>query len=723
MSLPHASAQPRRIAWDLLAALAAYVLLRALVLHTAFDSVGLWMYELYPMGTLAELLQRGVDFPLRFYYDNAAGQVLCGLLTVPSFLVCGPSYLALKLLPFLMGIGVLVLAFRWLAASYGRLAANLGAWFLVLGPTTLVKYSITCSGNHFENLFFSMLALVAFDRLHRRGVSRGRLFAFGLAAGFALFVFLGALLPLVLLAALHPCIRGLRGALRDLPWLALGFLVGELPLLWLNLVTGGRALGFLGAKFAGESTPVASADAGADLGTILERMRQYLVDWMPQSSTYPDGFLLGGHAWGWLLFVALAAAWLGALPAALRACVRLVRGLGARAGEREAEIARARDWPLVLFVGYLPLSALAFGVSNFRIGGHSGVLEYGSYRYYLPWFLYGLLCLAVLAGRAWTARSRLRVPLACLAGCVLVPGLSNLELIDWSGRYAGVGLRYEGYDLSKSARGLLSARNALTHEQQVGYLERFPEPLGAGVARALGFNLGVLAVEDGRRHEGSETWSFDLRSFCAGWPAPVQRAPARGAGTGVRFLHASGDPTPLFALVQRTLERPDAGDPEQIAAFCEGLAAGNPALPLAQQTEELTAATNGLIGAALERQLSPQLVQGLARGQGFVCGRLLRRGIPTDLESVARRRDELPASCRAAFHLGLGAGCALGGEQPEGPLARLDLDADARAFFWTGFARELRAAWRSALPQTVTRLEAKLPPDDVAALRAALAVH
>src|SRR5689334_2768287 len=193
----------RRIAWGLLAALAAYVGLRALVLHTAFDEVALWMYELYPMGTMAEFLHRGIDFPLRFYYDNAAGQILSGCLTWPFFALFGPCYLALKASPALMGVGVLILSWRWLDQCYGRLAANLAAWALALAPTTYLKYSVTNSGNHFENIFFSVLALASFARLQRLGASRGRLFVFGLCAGLALFVFLGALLPIGILCVLH----------------------------------------------------------------------------------------------------------------------------------------------------------------------------------------------------------------------------------------------------------------------------------------------------------------------------------------------------------------------------------------------------------------------------------------------------------------------------------------------------------------------------------------
>ena len=163
-------------------ALGAFVLLRVLVLHTAFDEVGLWMYEVNPMGTIAELALRGVRVPAHFFYDNAAGQVLAGYLAVPGFSLFGSTYLALKLVPFAMGVATLFLLFALLRDVFGMRAALLGAWLLALGPTTLFKYSIVCSGNHFENLFFTTIVLVLFYRMHLKGVTAGRLLAAGAAA-------------------------------------------------------------------------------------------------------------------------------------------------------------------------------------------------------------------------------------------------------------------------------------------------------------------------------------------------------------------------------------------------------------------------------------------------------------------------------------------------------------------------------------------------------------
>ena len=74
-------------------AVALYVILRALVLLTAFEDVVMAMFEQYPMGTMAKLALEGVDFPVRYYYDNAAGQLVMGHLAIPFYALFGDSYL------------------------------------------------------------------------------------------------------------------------------------------------------------------------------------------------------------------------------------------------------------------------------------------------------------------------------------------------------------------------------------------------------------------------------------------------------------------------------------------------------------------------------------------------------------------------------------------------------------------------------------------------------
>ena len=248
----------RRFPLGLWLAVAAYFVTRGLVLHTSFDEVGLWMYEVFPMGTLAELAIRGIHVPPYFFYDNAAGQVLAGYLAVPAFLLLGPSYLALKIVPLLMGFGALLCVHALLRDAFGRTAGLLGAWLFVFAPTTLFKYSMVCSGNHFENVFFTSVVLYLFYRLHRGEITLPRLFLLALSAGFSIFVFLGAVIPVGILAGLHLGIRGPRRCLRDLAGLIPGFLLGLAPLLVLNAWTGGRGAFFLAAKF-GETDAVGAS--------------------------------------------------------------------------------------------------------------------------------------------------------------------------------------------------------------------------------------------------------------------------------------------------------------------------------------------------------------------------------------------------------------------------------------------------------------------------------
>ena len=227
---------PKRAPWDLVLAILVYAGSRLLVLHTAFDQTAMPMFELFPMGTLAELGRQGVDLPPEYIYDNAGGQLLIGYLTRPFFAVFGSSYFALKLVPFTLGLGVLVLLWAFLRANFSARAATIGAFLFALAPTTLFKYSLMNSGNHFENLFFVMLAAVCSYRFLRAG-GRGWLAASGFTSGLALFVFLGALIPVGLFAGLHAGVRGLRQSLRDLVTWAVGFAVGLSPLVVLVSVT------------------------------------------------------------------------------------------------------------------------------------------------------------------------------------------------------------------------------------------------------------------------------------------------------------------------------------------------------------------------------------------------------------------------------------------------------------------------------------------------------
>ncbi len=650
----------RARALDLALLLLVYGWIRWLVLDTAFDEVGLWMYELYPMGTMAELYRRGVEIPLAFYYDNAAGQIFAGLATIPIFELFGPSYLSLKLLPMLMGAGLLAAAHALLWTWFGRWPALLGGLLFALPPTLVFKYSITCSGNHFENLFFSMLAVLLFFQAHRRGLRRGWLVATGAAMGFALFIFLGALLTIAMLGLLHLGMRGWRAALGDALPLAGGALLGLSPLIALNLSTQGRGLSFLEAKFAAENAP-----SPIDTAAWSERAAHYLFEKLPMAPNMPGHWGLSGTFWDqWVtltLWIAAAACCLvGWRP--LWQLVRAVVGGAPRLEPRQAL--------LLLLVLYLPLSTLAFAVSNFRIGGYGGILGYGGYRYYLPWFSYSLLASGVLLGLAWLSQRWLWRGLALLlfAG-LLLPGLANLALVRADAPVRGLGRAYPGYDLPKIARALIAGRNALSRAEQIRYLDSFPQSLRAPVVRAIGYNLGVLQIERNLQAEPGAPWWIDLEQLSADWPAADAEELARGAGIGARFQQVVGgaDIGTLLPHLERTLQRASPRTRELLPCFAEGLGSVNPTLPLLDQTERVTVATNGLIGALVSTGADPLWVRGVARGQGLLLGQLWARGIAADANRASQRYQELFPDLHVDFARGMGQGIAAGGQQLNAP--------------------------------------------------------
>src|SRR5262245_4770468 len=77
------------VPWLLVCAAFLYVLLRGLILFTAFDATALPVYEIYPMGTMAKLVLEGVWPPLSLYYDNAGGQIVTGFIAVPFYAAFG----------------------------------------------------------------------------------------------------------------------------------------------------------------------------------------------------------------------------------------------------------------------------------------------------------------------------------------------------------------------------------------------------------------------------------------------------------------------------------------------------------------------------------------------------------------------------------------------------------------------------------------------------------
>ena len=665
-----------------------YVALRAAILITAFEQVVMANYELYPMGTMPKALSLGGDFPLYLYYDNAAGQLLTGLLAKLSFALFGETYLALKLVPASMGLAALVVVWAIANLLWGRRAAAVAAMAFALGPTELAtKYSLLASGNHFENLFFTSLALFCHYGLQRSAASRRPrwLFAAGFSAGFALFVFLGAIIPVGLVVLANLGIRGWLDALRDLRHWLPGFLLGIAPLVLLNLLAGGGASGFLYAKFG--------AGGSASLAQVQERIQAFVSsdvfeagfhgEWLGLDWRWPSALLLGCMAYAWLL----------ALPAALGGVLAGLRGAFCWKREASAQAAAAHRLELAPLVFLAPLAALAFGLSDLRIDRWPAPLGVAGFRYFLPIFLTGILLLGALVGRSaglWRKGAWLVAGLACLTG------LWNLRYLDLANPQPGLGSKYAGYNFVQAARGLCGANHKLDQETRISYVDSFPDYFRRQLYRGLGYHeaqFQIIKDQQRAKQKGLLDWirvsSLDLDALTAGYPPEMNAPIARGAGEGLRSLAQSGRAgfLALAPHLERLLQSKHALAP----LVLEGSAVQGDCPPTSKRAAFLLERNLGLLS-----NVSPAVKPHVARGIGRMGGLLLARDLPGSGQRVLKIVNRLGGKLRPEVDRGLLQGLLEGREKPRWNVALEELVPPTRG-------ARLRSEFEAALAQMQAR--------------------
>jgi hypothetical protein len=613
---------------------AAYLALRGVILWFAFDAVAMPVYEVHNMGNLAAVLASGAPGPpLWQHYDNAGGQQFVALLAAPLYAVFGSSYLVLKLVPMLLGLAALVLMWRLMAREFGLLAASVAAALYVVGPPTLTKYSLLASGNHFEHVFCALLLFTAFAAVHRDGRRGWRLAALGAAAGFSLWVYPGALVTVLVFAALHCVLRAWRGAVRDLPRAAAGFLIGLMPLIVTNLAIGGRSLDYTthSLRPGGEGL---LARLGRNLATMLGEL-------LPRAGGYED---LGPLRAAWAEHLELAAfvvAWLIVLGA-------LLRGRG-------REWSRWRVAPLVL---YLPVFLLVIGLGNWDFDAYGKPLEVGQFRYFVTHYVFAAMLIGVAVGWLAARGGGARRAAGALAGVALLPCLNTLPIATpWPGT-AGAGLRYEGHHFpyygmilvahaprDPGTGGLVPDDAAITH--WLGELPpRYALDTWTGVAHFVAATRverrGAAAIESGEL--------IDLHTLLDARPPAVQLAFARGLGSALRGL-ARGSPEERELLRSQLARLEREGHP-LAPALVEGLCLEHE-YTLARDTADRLEKS-----FALADLVPGGLAFAYRRGLGVQLGRLVARGVPEDRGRVRDVLAMLPGPVRGDVGFGLGWGFA-----------------------------------------------------------------
>lgn len=676
-----------------------YVALRAIVLVFAFDQVALVNYELYPMGTLPKALDVVEEFPLRLYYDNAAGQLVTGLAAWPFYQLFGDSYLVLKLVPATAGFGLVLVVWLLLDRHVSRRAANIAGVALALGPAELLtKYSLIASGNHFENLFFSALAILAAYRVHVvEEPARGRaLFLAAAACGLAIFVFLGAIIPVGLLAAVHLGVRGWRGSLADLRIALPGFLTGVAPLILINLVGGGRGAAFLEAKFSGEG-------ATMDWGVVVGRMADLLLS-MPTAGFFRSFDGVSPGIPNLALVGCMTIAWLFALPGALAGVVVVVRAvLGLKREGEELSFARCLTVPFVLA---LPLTALAYGISNLRLGGHPVPIEIAGYRYFLPTFLFGVILVAMISDRAIGAGGWRRAAGWLIVGVTCGTGLWNLSYVGGQAGGTQLGTAYRGWNFMQAARGLFNHAVGLDDAARIELVHATPQPYRTHLLRGIGFLEAQRWVATESMARGSrdlalvENGSLPVEDLLGVYPVEYRDELARGMGTGLRTYVLTRSPArELEELLVRGLVRlVEAGSPHALRVV-EG-AGSQEDYPLAVRKVPVVLARSERLLQALPESLRPAY----GRGLGEFCGRLYSRAI--DGEDAVLRDCLHRSFSQAGTSLleGIGYGLAIEPEHPSIPRPVGEL---------TGWSPELNAQVMAGFTEG---LSSQRPAEEVTAI-------
>jgi hypothetical protein len=659
-------------------AAALYLVFRALVLHSNFDVVCLPNYELY-MGNIAHIADEGWrGAPLHQYYDNCGGHLVTGILAVPLFQLFGESYLALKLVPVLLGLGTLVLIWNVLARWFDPRAAALAVFLFALAPPTLTKYSMLAKGNHFENLFFQLACVWIFLRIHDSARKTGWILAFGATAGFAVFFYFGSLVMVALLALTHLFVRGIKRGLLDYAIALPAFAAGISPLVWVQLHSASRPGGFLEAKFF---------DSPPRLGGFLGRIGRFLTDYLPRAGVFEDVGPLPARIAEAVFLGAFLVAWLTVV-------VELVRSLRETRhtdrGGMPAEDARFQALRYLPFVLYLPIVTLVVGTSTFEFKEYQPPVEVGQFRYLVPHFTFATMLLGIAVTIHWRSSARARkVVGAALAAAALSTCAFTLPIVDWSFARPGLGAAYDGYLLRYYANVVLrdtwadptTGRRTWDHARVTRQLGEFD----AIERHELWFSVGhhAASAQTMDIKAAKTPPALDLAAICAPYPADSHADLARGAGSCLRELAERG-PAERNVVTTALARLVETDDP--LAGWVvEGMCL-NFEFPLARVTEKQVGKS-----AALEPLLPVELRAAWRRGQGIECGRLIARGIPSDLAVVRGVAAGIREEDREEFWLGVGIGLARDGATggPSGVLEK-EIPAERRAIVSTGFGAGMR---------------------------------
>ncbi len=683
----------RRPSFALILICALYLVHRGLVLHTDFDSVCIPNFELFPMGDIAKVgMWDWQGPPIRDFYDNCGGHLMTGLFASLLYEFMGDSYLVLKLVPVLLGLGCVILIWALGRRLFGNSAGLLAALLFVVGPPTLVKYSMLAKGNHFENVFFQLFMMWAFVCLHSSGRRWLWLNVFGLAAGFSIFFYFGSMLMVLLLVATHLAIRYEWGlsikaavpALKDACLLIPSFLIGISPLIWVQY---------------GNQRPSHYIDDHLGTGSrwtqMSERLSEFTRDLLPRATCYEDlgpipGWLVDQVYLGIFLLV-----WVIGLGMAAWA-VRLLVISGAR-GRSHNEKQRFEKLSFFPLVGYFPLFVLVYAVSSYLFDPYLKPVEIGQFRYMVPHFAFASLLIAGVVHRLMEGRRILPSHLGrTIASVSMLLGLFIIPLVDWSFSNTGLGGQYAGYHWGYYKNALMrdtqidpqTGRYTWDFDSIASYMGEFSRPEQNSIAHGVGFLLGASQLQEGRVDgELVVPAGVDFAGIREVLPLEHwQPDLLRGVGTYLRMPIYMADTSK--AAVREELERLLAQADPMAEYVVEGLCI-DLEFPLLHNLGQRLRLSRSFAEA-----IPPEYLGAYHRGLGMQLGGVLRRGWGPHLDLVKAQIGGVPVESSAQFWIGVGMGVVSDGSVPAKDSEWLELiPVEDRVHYWRGVGAGVRHAF------------------------------
>ncbi|MFT7669618.1 MAG: hypothetical protein ACI8X5_002323 [Planctomycetota bacterium] len=611
--------------WPILA-LTVYLGLRGVILVSSFDQVSLPAFELSPMGVIAQVASTGWrGAPLVTYYDNCGGHLAVGLMAAPLFKVFGPSYMALKLVPLILGAIDLLLIWSIAHQLFGKRAAIVASFAFCLGAQTLVVYSLLVKGNHFEGISLQLLATWCWVRGYRSIASRSWWAAAALVAGASISFYFGSILWIALLALTHLMVRGRKVGSIEFGLGCLPFALGLVPAFLIQFFTG---------------RPSTFLDRLAQIDGAGQRLIAMFTEHLPQAAGFSSVGAIDGELASALFLFLFLGAW------GLLLFVHISRSKRAEPGGSR-DLSRLKSFALFPFLAYLPLFTLSYALSSARFDYYAPPVEVGRYRYLVLHFALSSVLFGALA--AWA--SEMRVFLLRFLGTtvailpIALGAFFALAQVDWSFSHFGRGFYYAGYDYADAARPLLRDGRREKGTRILSWdfprllkeLDGFEGVDRERVAFGLGREMARAQVFEGDKNRRPD---FDLERILDPFPEELRPSLARGVGSTLmsepRFRNG----------LKSTLERILSESPQYAGFVAEGLSSPERGI--------LARVTKGLLSTSQKQsgRVPAKLHVPWRRGQGAVCGELLGRGFAADRKAVSEFLVRIPPAAREAFWAG-----------------------------------------------------------------------